>query len=76
MGEQGVVDKSVHVDEHAQLMMPIDFDVDVSVEAGFAQEQYYADAGMVGMGMAPSAEMNMAMTVGAVDYGFCNAQEF
>ena len=71
--EKGAV---VHVDEHSQLMMPLDFDVDVSVDGGYAAEQYYADPGMVGMGMAHGAEMNMAMSVGGVDYGFCDAQEY
>ena len=71
--EKGAV---VHVDEHSQLMMPLDFDVDVSVDGGYAAEQYYADPGMVGMGMAHGAEMNMAMSVGGVDYGFCDPQEY
>ncbi|PIL23039.1 transcription factor [Ganoderma sinense ZZ0214-1] len=78
MGEEKSM---VHVDEHAQhqhLMVPLDFDVDVSVgvEGGYVPEQYYADPGMVNMGMAHGAEMNMGMTVGGVDYGFCNAQEY
>ncbi|KAI1787975.1 hypothetical protein LXA43DRAFT_1027141 [Ganoderma leucocontextum] len=77
MGEHGA-DKGpvVHVDEHGQLMMPLDFDVDVTVEGSYTPEQYYTDAGMVGMGMTPGTEMNMTMAGVAVDYGFCGAQEF
>ena len=55
----------VHVDEHSQLAMPLEFDM----EGGYANHyDVYSDAGMVGMG----TEMNMAV----VDYGYCASQEF